>query len=251
MAISIKTPANSFLRFDSSGSFTHPIYGTITWRLPVYDEGDIAFQFVLEGDSPGEIDALLDLTNSLVVVGIANDCGDPYLIQFTEKPERFKLSDFQVLYNWRHGVPNFDTVIGINECFIIRVEVQLYGITYSFCSNGLERIGEDDFTSVLEYGNDENAFGFNYCAADPVDPPSSLTGCDPTVITFNNVPTLTLPYTAQLQAMYGDVPTIQTWIYDGNGDLVNMGIQVLMDNVPPTMLSWDFGGNASGKIVLK
>lgn len=250
MAIVLRTPANSFVRFGEADSFNHPIYGVIKYCLPVFDEDDIAFQFVLEGDDPTETNLLLDLTNDIVVLGIVNDCGDAYLIQFTEKPERFKISDRQVLYNWRHGLPDFDSVIDVGECFKIRVEVQLYGITYDFCSNCFERIGDDAFTSVLEYGNDENAFGFNYCSATPVDPDADV-DCDPTTITFNNVPTLTLPYTALMLAKYGSAPSIQTWIYDAGGDLVNMGIFETRDNIPPSMLNWDFGGLASGIIVIK
>lgn len=250
MAIILRTPQNSFVRFGEPDSFNHPIYGVIKYCLPVFDENDHAFQFVLEGADPTETNLLLDLTNDIVVLGIVNDCGDPYLIQFTEKPERFKISDRQVLYNWRHGLPNFDSVIDVGECFRIRVEVQLYGITYEFCSTCFERIGDDAFTSVLEYGNDENAFGFNYCAATPVDP-AAVDDCDPLVITFNNQSSLALPYTAQMLAKYGPAPSIQTWGYDGNGDLVNMGITETRDNIPPSMLNWDFGGNLSGIIVIK
>lgn len=247
MGITIRTPTHSFIRFNETGTFVHPIHGTVKFCLPVYDENDIAFQFVLEADTAPEALALLDLDNDLVVLGITDASGNPFTLQFSEKPERFKISDRQILYNWRHGLPAFDTEVAIHECFVIKIEAQMYGITYAFYSNCLERIDDADYTSVLEYGNDENAFGFNYCAADPVDPDSAV-DCDPTVITFSNASTLTIPYTAQLQAMYGTTPSVQVWIYDGSGDLVNSGITATMDNVPPTILSFDFGGTASGVI---
>jgi hypothetical protein len=75
--------------------------------------------------------------------------------------------------------------------------------------------------------------------------------CFPTVVEFTDVATLDIPYTAQMTLKYGDVPTVQTWIYDGLGRLVIMGIFASLDAVPPTLISLDFGGLATGIIVIK
>lgn len=247
MAVTLITPRHSFVRFNETGTFQHPIFGTVTYCLSIFDELDTAFQFVLQGDTKAETDALLDLSNTLMSVGIAENCGAANLLTFAERPERFRLSDTQVLYNWRHGVPDFETVRAVGECFVIKISI----LGNTWCSNCFERIGDADFSSVIEYGNDENAFGFNYCSADPVDPSTAITGCDPTIITVNNQSFLQVPYTALLQSKHGDAPTIQTWMYDSNGALVNAGITAILDNIPPTMLSWDFGGPFSGIIIIK
>lgn len=265
MAIIVRTPQNAFIRWNEADSFHHPIYGEVKYCLPIYSQNDASFSFVLEGATEGETETLLDLGNNAVTLGIVNDTGDPFLLAFSDKPERFRISERQVLYIWGFGLPDFDTVIDIDECFKLRLDVAGGGVHYSNC---FQRIASDEFTSVVEFGSDENAFGFNYCQGDAVEEDSdhcedggaygggsyggggSTIGCDPTYITFLNEATLSIPYTAFLAEKYGDVPSIQTWIYDGAGNLVNAGITASMDNVPPTVLSWDFGGIASGVIRL-
>lgn len=267
MGIIIRNPTNSFVRFSEADSFNHPIYGEIKYCLDIYAEGDYAFQFVLEGATEGEANALLDLDNNTVTVGLVNECGDSYLLVFAEKPTRAKASERQIAYNWSHGFPDFDTVISIGECF--RVKITVAG-GYTFCSNCFMRIPTDEFSSVIEYGNEENSFGFNYCVGDAVEEDSEhcvddgpygggayggaygggstggVGNCDPTFITFLNVATISFPYTAMYAAKYGDVPSIQVWIYDSNGDLVNAGITVAFDSIPPTVINIDLGGLASG-----
>ena len=75
--------------------------------------------------------------------------------------------------------------------------------------------------------------------------------CYPTVVPFTSVATLDIPYTSQMALKYGDVPTVQTWIYDGLGRLVFMGISASFDANPVTLISLDFGGVASGIVVIK
>lgn len=75
--------------------------------------------------------------------------------------------------------------------------------------------------------------------------------CSPTIVEFEDVATLDIPYTSQMQLKYGDVPTVQTWIYDGLGRLVFMGIFTSFDGVPPTTISLNFGGVATGVVVIK
>jgi len=75
--------------------------------------------------------------------------------------------------------------------------------------------------------------------------------CYPTVVEFTDVATLEIPYTAQMALKYGEVPTVQTWVYDELGRLVYMGISASFDDVPVTLISLDFGGVASGIVVIK
>jgi len=245
MAITIINPTNAFIRFNESEAEPDCIWGDISFCLPVYEASDVAFQFVVQG-TEAEIDALCDQQADEVSVAIIADCDEAPLLTFPQKPDRFRLSLTQMLYNWEHGVPNFQSVISIAECFRIQVSV---GGT-SFCSNCFERIADTCYTSVVEYGNDEDAFGFKYCYAGNLDEDTTVS-CEPTIVQFINVPTLAIPYTAALQNAYGSFPTVQVWIYDGMGQLVNMGITVAFDSYPPTMINLDFGGNATGIIVLR
>jgi hypothetical protein len=251
MALSIQTPAQSFVRFDEDGTFTHCIFGDYTFPLPVYEYTDIAFQFFLNGTSE-EIDAICGAYGESVRVGIVAECDDPdFLVEFTgnpynDVPEIYRLSDTQLLVNWAHGLPGFDSVRAVDECFYIRIQV---GET-TFCSNVLKRISDNCYTSVIDYTAEENAFGFNYCSSGAISGGDDGDACEPTIIQFTNVSTLTVPYTQSLKDRYGDVPSVQIWISDGT-NLVNMGITATFDDVPVNIISADFGGPASGIMVLR
>lgn len=245
MAITILNSTHSFVRFGEAEQVPHCIWGSIDYCLPVYASTDVAFQFVIAG-TEAEIDTLCTLDGSGTEVAIIEDCGEAPLLTFTEKPQRFRLSLTQVLFNWEYGVPGFTSVVALNECF--RIQVTVGGV--EFCSNCFEKIPEDCFTSVIEYGQEDDAFGFKYCYAGGIDEDTAVS-CEPTIVQFINVPTLAIPYTASLQDSYGVMPTVQTWIYDGMGQLVNMGITEAFDTFPPTVINLDFGGPATGIVVIR
>lgn len=248
MAYSIISPRNSFIQFAESGSVQSCNFPDINLCLPVYLSDDVYFQFVVTAGSVEEADQLCDLGNGLLDVGLSLEANGEFDLLFTEKPDRYRLSDFQVLYNWQHGLPAFDSIVSVGQCFVIKVRLagaEVY-TTYEAWSNCLQRIGSDCHTSVIEYGNEDNAFGFSYCNAEPVD--TGETDCDPTFIQFTNQSTLTIPYTASMSAKYGDAPTLKVWIYDTNGELVNMMVRQAFDTYPPTELRFDFGGPATGII---
>lgn len=249
MAYSIISPPQSFVQFGETGRIDHCIFDRLNFCLPVFQDDDAAFQFVISG-TISEIDALCGVYGIPVEIGIVSDCDDEdFLLDFTDmgygyKPEMFRLSDTQMLVNWSHGFPGFTGVVALNECFNVRIQIDMQ----QFCSTCFERTADNCFTSVIEYRSDENSFGFNYCNSGAVDE-DALT-CEPTVITFTNVDTLIVPYTQMLMDKYGPAPTIQVWVSDGV-NLLNMGITAAMDTYPPTTLSFDFGGTASGIIVIK
>lgn len=258
---SLFSPAASFIQFSEMDT-EHCTFGTVRATLPILNEADVAFQVYVQG-TEDEIDELATFgNNDGVKFGIAaTDIYQSILLEFADIPERFRVSDTQILYNWTAGLPGFYDVVNIGECFTILAIVTTGGEEQLFTSNQFIRIGDDCFTSLLEYGSDDNAFGFNYCASavDPTDPggggeeepPVTPPTCQPTRIVFTNMTTMRIPYTAQLEALYGATPTVQAWIYDETGDLVNMGISIRMDGSPPTEINLNFGGNASGIVIIK
>lgn len=247
MGYLILTPQNSFVRFDNEQPEQHCIHGEFKDCLPVVAESDIAFQFVVQAETSEEADALCDIGNSNMQIGMISECDqEDFDVLFDELPERYRISDLQVLYNWPHGLPGMIGFYNEGQCFFIKVIVG----DVSRCSNCFQRLPDDCFTSVVEFTNDENFAGYNYCNSGQTAVEGSTT-CEPTVIQFVNKETLNIPYTAGLQSMYGTIPTVQTWIYDTNGDLVNMGITAKFNDMPPTSISFDFGGEASGVIVIR
>lgn len=245
MGYSIVTPENSFVRFDGWQPENHCIFGRAGFCLPVYASTDVAFQFVVVADTVEEADALCQFDSSGIEIGLVSNCEDELALTFTDQPERYRLSDLQVLYNWPHGFPGFEGVYEINDCFLVKVIIG----TDEFCTNCFQRIGNDCFTSVLEYGNDENAFGFNYCSSGEVAIGDEVT-CQPYIVEFVDKETLTIPYTSSLQAKFGSVPTVQAWIYDGS-ELVNTGISINLIGTPVSSIFLDFGGLASGFVKIR
>lgn len=242
MAYRILSPTNSFVQFGESNLIQSCNFADFSLCLPVYEDDDVYFQFVVAADSEEEADALCDLTNDMVSVGLAESCATSLIKTFAEKPDRFRISPYQVLYNWSHGLPGFATVVNVGGCFVIKVTIDE---ATEACSNCFNRIASDCHTSVLEYGNEDNFAGFNYCNSQAVGEDSET--CDPTFISFTNQSTLVIPYTAAMAAKYGDAPTIKVWIYEGT-ELVNMSVRQAFDAFPPTELRFDFGGPGSGII---
>lgn len=245
MAISIVSPDNSFVQFNVASEPPYCYWGDIDYKLPVYSQGDISFQFIVNATTPEEIADLCNPYNAGAVISLVEECEGPDLITFEEYPDRFMIGPQQVLFNWSHGLPNFASVVNVGQCFRIKITVE--GGT--FCSNQLQRIADDCYTAVVEYGNDEDGFGFKYCYSGEVPTPTGE--CEPTIASFTNVPTLTIPYTASMREQYGTFPTVQAWIDDGAGNLTNFGITISFDDDPPSQIYFDFGGPASGIIVIR
>ena len=246
MAISILSPVNSFVQFTEVDVIDSCEFPPQRFCLPVFADNDVFFQFVLVTDTKEEADTLCDLTNGYIQIGIAQSCEDDPVLIFEEKPERFRLDDTHVLYNWMKGLTDFGTVISIAECFHIKIIVQGVYNLFEFCSNCFQRIADVCHTSVIEYGNEDNFAGFFYCSGSVIDGADST--CEPLIISFTNKENIEIPYTTQLQLKYGDVPSVQTWIYNDDGDLQSMGIVAKFDGFPPTKIKIDFGGFASGII---
>ncbi len=148
-----------------------------------------------------------------------------------------------MLYVWQHGMPGFTSVLDFGECFHIKIQI----LSQTFCSTTcFQRIKDPCFTTVLQYSNDANAFGFAYCAGgENID--IETDDCEPTIIQFSNQATMVIPWTAFLQSKYGDAPNIAAWINDG-GELVQAGIRIAYDTYPVNEIRIDFGGVASGVV---
>lgn len=249
MALQIVSPIHSFVQFAEMGTFNHCVFGNYSFPLPVFEYTDVAFQFFLIGTSE-EIDSICGPYGTSVQVGIVSDCEDDnFLVEFTNNPyndvaEIFRLSDTQLLINWQHGLPGFDAEVAIGGCFHIRVQVG----DSKWCSNFHKRTADNCFTSVIDYTNEENFAGFNYCSSGAIS--IDETTCEPTIIQFTNQSILTIPYTQALRDAYGDAPSVQVYISDGSS-LVNMGITVTFDNYPVNTIRADLGGPASGILIIK
>lgn len=245
MAFRITTSRFSFIQFDETDNIVDCEFTTQEMCLPVYDVNDVWFQFAIESDTEEEADLLCDMSGEPVTLGLVENCGDGYLVEFVEKPTRYRVSPTKVLYVWQQGLPDFFNYIDIGMCFHIMVSAPTITVQ-TWCSNCLQRIFDSCHTSVIEYSNDENAFDFNYCAGEDLG--QDAAECEPTIIEFTNEANMVIPWTAFLQNKYGDAPDVQVWVYDEFGELVAAGLRVALDTYPPTEIRIDFGGISSGFI---
>lgn len=251
MALRIINSTHSFVRFGDPDSFEHCVFGQVRYQLPVFAADDVYFQFVVQTDTSAEADALCTIDGSEIDLELVNDCGGTVLLDLPDKPSRARITPTQVLYIWQKSFAGWPGPIQDNECFKIRVFLTTNYGQSEFCSNFFQRITDDCYTSVIEYGNNEDAFGFKYCAGGESEGGDDIVSCEPTIVQFFNEPSLSIPYTAQLQEKYGIVPNVQVWIYDDMGIPTNMGITATFDAIPPTVINADFGGPASGIIVIR
>lgn len=255
MAIALVNPPASFVRFNESPE-DHCVFGEIDLPLPVAYSTDVAFQFVLRGSTEGEASSIY---GSTVNVGLVNDYGDTVpLIVFPFTAVRSKVSPTDILYNWGAGFPNFDSVISVDECFRVTIEVN----GNRWWSNPFKRIAINEdlcWSSVIAYTNESGGFGFFGCGPvvglpvwpGDVEPPVDEDGnCIPMYVEFGpGVSYVTIPITAEMVDRFGELPSVQIWIYDTNGVLTNMGIQAqFLGGYPPDSIYIDTGGPSAGVV---
>lgn len=244
MAIVIISPKFSFVNFTESLTVDSELWPDLYEVLPVVEDSDVWFQFILQTDTKAEADTLCADMGSIVKLGIANSCAENNILNFTDLPERYRIDDTHVLYNWVHGLPLFGTVIDDGECFIIKITINDGMDSTHFCSGLFKRYLNSAFTAVLDYTNSDNFADFDYCGGVSID--QQAVDCTPTEISFTNQTVLDIPYTALLQSKYGVVPTVQCWVRDISGNLRNPGLEITLDAFPPTNIHVDLGGMASG-----
>src|SRR5688572_24146385 len=103
MAYSITTSRFSFVQFSESDAITDCEITTQEMCLPVYDVDDVWFQFIIEADTEEESDVLCEQGDEPITLGLVENCGDGYLVEFVEKPTRYRISATKVLYVWQQG----------------------------------------------------------------------------------------------------------------------------------------------------
>src|SRR5687768_3029293 len=100
MAYHISTSRFSFIQFEETDIITDCEFRPVGMCLTVYDIDDTWFQFKITADTEEESDALCEISNEPVTLGIVENCGDGYLLEFVEKPTRYRVSPLTVLYVW-------------------------------------------------------------------------------------------------------------------------------------------------------
>lgn len=244
MPYRLETSPFSFIQFAESDVIESCNWAGHDMCLPVYDMNDAWFQFSIIGDTQEEVDALCTLVNN-ITLGLVSDCDNEYLIEFAQKPVRYRVGALRLLYAWQHGMPGFDSVVGVGDCFRFKIELA----DQAWCSNCLQRIKDDCHTSVIEFGNDDNFAGYYYCAGGAEGAGGDSTDCEPVEIPFINQATMTIPWTAYLSERFGNLPSIESWVYDQvTGELIKPGIVATLDTYPPTEINIDFGGPSSGVV---
>lgn len=69
------------------------------------------------------------------------------------------------------------------------------------------------------------------------------------LVEFNLLESMVIPY-AGLRSKYGPTPNVQVWVYNEEGQLVNMLNSISFDGYPVKTITADFGGLSSGIIII-
>ena len=77
---------------------------------------------------------------------------------------------------------------------------------------------------------------------------------EPEIIEFTGVSTVSVPWTSTRIINFGSFPQVEAWLIDpADGQYHLAPVQPTIDAPPPdfTLMSFDFGGNVTGFIILK
>jgi len=190
----IVSPQYSFIKFDSPESIDNCCDGEQDFCIPIIEENDTWFQFKITSTSYAEIQALMsgpieDLQLVLLngtgnnAVSIAANTLRNWTADDSIYFERYRTGLYEVTYQWRGNFKDIKTLLSCNDCFQIAVIKMSDPTTGEFSdefsdefdtdtalvyelasiSNCLKRICGDCYTTVLEYYNEEDYAGFNYC----------------------------------------------------------------------------------------
>ncbi len=170
MAITLINPRLSFLKFANP----KPEW----YSLPIKEANDLAFQVLIQTDTVEEAndfmtkDLFLRLVDKDAVITDqatldAETLIDYALIPYSHEFQLFRIGEQQILLYWSHGLPDFDTVIDLEECFRLALIYYFENedeeqVPVTFISNLFHRT-DNVFSTFIEYACNEDAFGFYYC----------------------------------------------------------------------------------------
>lgn len=170
MSRRIISPDFSFVRFAVASE--EQAYRN---TLPVYLNTDLKFQFFIDCDTIVEADAVLAESPDhlrLVLLEARGYDDDSDLISgiiydFTTAGgktfELVRISDYTIALLWEKDLVNLPTHIDCDQCFRLGLNIQIGATNYRRASNTFYRSCSSKNTSLIEYANDENVFGFAYC----------------------------------------------------------------------------------------
>lgn len=170
----IISPAYSFIKFNSPEAENYCCIGDETFCIPVIYDTDLAFQFIISGANLTEGNTIYDTPLSqirlLLLKGSGNEEADILgntLRDWTTEDvltfEKNRTARNAVTYLWRNILKDITDLVACNGCFQLAVKAQIGDNTIIGISNCLVLKCDDCFTSVLEYYNDEDYAGFDYC----------------------------------------------------------------------------------------
>lgn len=197
MAIRITSPEHSFVRFSDQNLMNDDAISWDEYRWPGAQLGfaipfslntDLAFQFIIEGDTEAEIDAicLIDLSKYKFKISYGTFLGPTLLVaqylsisgtEFSFAPyiEMYRLNGTQVLL-YVSSLANL-TPVGVNipegACFQIAIAVQhgpIFIDLYTAVSNVFKYIGANtQYTTVIEYDSEVDEASFYYEPAPTIE----------------------------------------------------------------------------------
>ena len=162
--ITIESPKHSFIQFSNLQQVDYCDDYPASC-LPIAYEDDISFQIIATTETEAEANYLCNNTGIIKVrLQYADDCENTgsYIVEYTPnfKFERLRTGEKRIILFWQHGLPDINNLVYIGNCFVIQLILPDGRV---LCSNCFEMIGEDCYTTVIEYASPSDNFGFMYC----------------------------------------------------------------------------------------
>lgn len=173
MAIKITTPRLSFIQLGCPEKCI---------CYPIVNEDELKFQILIETDTILQSDDIMASVpgnfNLLIVDGIdnctqsqilANTIHD-FAVSISGGPvfnfQRIRISPKKVLLYWPYGLPLLNDFVNCEQVFSLAISLYFNSTLYVQRLNCFKKVCDTDYTSVLEYSNNEDGYGFNYCIDD-------------------------------------------------------------------------------------
>jgi len=154
--MTITSPKYNFVRFGSPEE--NPCCDMDnTFCVPIFSDSDNFFQVKTDADATLQLVLLRGTGND------ASTLSANTLRNWTSGDglsfDKYNTGPGAYIHVWQHAFFNFATYIKCDECF----QLALIGGDAPVFSNPFKRICSDCYTSIVEFYNDDNYAGFEYC----------------------------------------------------------------------------------------
>jgi hypothetical protein len=163
----IISPQYSFVNFNTITT-SDCCDGNNQECLPFANVFDLVFQFSIKCDTITEANDLMLTQDIDSILNLIDGPTGTLLYDYTTNDllffEKYRTDTTTVTYIWRNPLYQilYD-MVHFDDTFSLQVVIKVNGIIVAALSNLFKAISDQCYTSLIEYTNDQDYAGFNYC----------------------------------------------------------------------------------------